>query len=381
MAFVARCTFCHLILREVPEQRLGSSVDCPRCGNSFTLAEATDAVAAASRSPRGDAADPPAAAPMAVEVPVAPPLTSLVEGSGLTRPPAEPTPVEDVPAVAVAEPPQAPAAPPAPAPRFTNYPGLASFLLGCFAFLAGSVLHAGLATLALGLLGLLLGVFGLLFPWLVPCRRVLPAAGLAVSLPALLLPLLAPDWISLDRVVGRRRPVERGDAAMPLVGNGEVRRATGAEPLWADAGHDALIHGDVRLRVTSAVVGPAEFEPVQGRSPPVERCLVIGLRLTNAGVLRKLPYTGWAVGDPARDPVLRDAQGKEYPTRAFAAGWVVKGRAPSATIPPGKWHDDVLAFEAPPRGAGPLRLELPAAAAGAEGRLRVEIPNQMILFR
>jgi hypothetical protein len=128
-------------------------------------------------------------------------------------------------------------------------------------------------------------------------------------------------------------------------------------------------------------VGPAGFEPQSGRQPPSDRCLVIGLRVTNAGVARNLTYTGWSGADPAAEPpVLRDAQGKTYAPKKFA-GWVVKGSAPSATIPPAKTHTDVLVFEPPPRGAGPLRLELPAAAAGSEGRMRMEIPKEMIIFR
>src|SRR5690348_9221190 len=45
MAFVAECMFCHLILRGVPDQRLGSSLECPRCRNCFTLAPTTNPLA------------------------------------------------------------------------------------------------------------------------------------------------------------------------------------------------------------------------------------------------------------------------------------------------------------------------------------------------
>src|SRR6516165_1003801 len=45
MAFATECTFCHLILRGVPDQRLGSSFECPRCHNCFTLAPTTNPLA------------------------------------------------------------------------------------------------------------------------------------------------------------------------------------------------------------------------------------------------------------------------------------------------------------------------------------------------
>jgi hypothetical protein len=379
MAFVARCSFCHLILREVPEHRLGSSVDCPRCANSFTLAPATDAVAVASRGAHVDPAEAPEPAIAAAEGPSSPPQTALSD-----LPPIKPAlPDSRVEAeTSVLGKPEAeePPPPPSPAPRFTNYPGLAAFLLGCFAFLAGGLLSTGLATMALGLFGLLLGVLGLFFAWLIPTRRVLPAAGIAVSLPALLLPLVWPGLLGFLPLGAPARPTNRGgDAAMSLSGVGGLRRSTEGETLWVDASHDALHHGDVRLRVTSAVVGQASFEPVQGKAPPGDRCLVVGLRVSNAGIMRKLTYKGWAGGDP-EPPVLRDDKGKTYAPKAFGAGWVVKGQAPSATIPPGKPHNDVLVFEAPPPGVGYLRLELPAAAVGSEGRLRMEIPRQMIVF-
>ncbi len=375
MAFVARCSFCHLILRDVPEARLGSSVDCPRCHSSFTLAPATDAVAVAAGATKTEAPEPSVATEGSGEPSTSTPLTALAGMQGETDTVPDPTSAAASPA---AEP--QPAA--TPAARYTNYPGLASFLLGCFAFLAGSLLHAGLATLALGFLGLLLGVMGLVLSWLVPCGRVLPVFGLAVSLPALLLPVLAPDWIELDPLGVRPRPSNKGDAAMSRDGAGGLRRATGADPLWADAGRDALYHGDAGLSITSAVVGPVDFEPQEGRRPPADRCLVLTLRLTNAGIVRNLRYTGWPGEEPTQEPpLLRDSQGKTYAVKRFAAGWAVKGRAPSATVPPGKAHNDVLVFEAPPRGAGPLRLELPAAAVGGEGLLRMEIPNKMIVFR
>jgi hypothetical protein len=378
MAFVARCSFCHLILREVPEHRLGTSVECPRCANSFTLAPATDAVAVASRGTQADPPDPPP--PAAAEKPSSPPKAALTT-SPRTRPPLPDSRVETE--TSLLEKPEAEEPPAPPAARFTNYPGLASFLLGCFAFLVGGVLSAGLATLTLGLLGLLLGVLGLFFAWLIPTRRVLPAAGIAVSLPALLLPLVWPGLLGFLPLGGPARPTNRGgDAAMSLSGVGGLRRATEGETLWVDAGRNALHHGDVRLRVTSAVVGQTSFEPVQGKPPPGDRCLVVGLRITNAGIMRKLTYKGWAGGNPAAEPpVLRDDKGKSYAPKTFGTGWVVKGSAPSATIPPEKSHDDLLVFEAPPPGVAYLRLELPAAAVGAEGRLRMEIPRQMIAFR
>jgi hypothetical protein len=379
MAFVAQCPFCHLTLQRVPDNRLGTSVECPRCRNSFTLAPVANPVAVTTRGPATVPAKAPSPAAV-VAAPASPPPSTSV-GRGPAKPVPAAGPIEQGGAVAVPPPgEEAPAK--RPVRRPPNYAGLASFLLGSCAFLAAAVLHLGLVTFALGLAGLLLGIVGVLFPPPKPSRPVLPVAGLAVSLPAVLVAALLPGLLGLSPLGGPPKPADReGEAAIALSGQGGFRRAAEGEPLWVDASRDALHHGDVRLRVSSATVGPASFEPAPGKKPPAERCLVIGLRVTNAGVVRKLSYAGWG-GAEARDrPVLRDDQGKTYREKAFGPGWVVKGRATSASIPPGKWLDDVLVFEAPPATIDYLRLELPASAFGAEGKLQMEVPKHMIAFR
>ena len=131
----------------------------------------------------------------------------------------------------------------------------------------------------------------------------------------------------------------------------------------------------------SAVVGRVDFEAAPGREPPRDRCLAIKLRVTNAGVARKINYTGWG-GDPGQGlPILRDNRDRSYAVRTFSPAWVVKGRAGGATIPSGKSLDDVLVFDAPAGDIAYLRLELPAAPVGAKGQLRMEIPKSMIAFR
>jgi hypothetical protein len=39
-------------------------------------------------------------------------------------------------------------------------------------------------------------------------------------------------------------------------------------------------------------VGLVEFEPNKGKKTPAVRGLTVGLRLTNAGLTRKISYTG-----------------------------------------------------------------------------------------
>jgi hypothetical protein len=395
MPFVAQCLFCRVMLQGVPDHCLGSSIECPRCHNSFTLAPMANPPPATARQPKAVSPEP-----AVVVAKPSPHVTAAVPA------PAQPAPAVQVlggaaPAAA------APPAPPLPAgrpvvtggaslaaPDGTNYPGLASFLLGSFAFLAAAVLHVGWVTFALGLVGLLLGVVGCLLSSGGPRRLVLPIAGTAVSLPAVFVAAFLPHWLGLAPLWGRPKPPDyTKDAAISLSGGGGLRRATGREIVWVDASHDALVHGDVRLRVSSAAVETVKFVPVQGKQPPGARGLVIALRITNAGVERNINYTSWAdsprpqnkltIGPIPEVPVLSDNQGKTYALKALPAGWVVKGHVASASIPAGssKSLDDVLVFEAPPPNIEFLRLELPASGVGAAGRLHMEIPRQMIEFR
>jgi hypothetical protein len=355
MPFDARCPYCRLKVKKVPDQRLGGSMECVRCHNTFVL------------EPMEGSQPQPAATSTGV-APGKPPLTvaALVKEIPKDQP---------APAGAAAVPPSE--------RRPPNYPGLASFVLACFAVCAGTALQTGMITFALGILALLLGIAGLVFPIPKKSRPVLPAAGLAVSLPAVLVAVFLPRWAGLSPIWERSRPSDRqGEAVIALSGRGGARRAAKGETVWVDASNDALLHGDVRLRVRSAVVGPAEFESAAGQKPPQEPCLVIALRITNAGIDRKLPYTRWGGTPGTREgPQLRDNNGKVYPEKTFSPGWTVKGTTAQATLSAGKWIDDVLVFEAPPATIEHLRLELPGAAVGAEGRLHVEIPKKMIVFR
>jgi hypothetical protein len=369
MPFVARCPFCHLKVRKVPDQRRGTIASCTRCQTRFTLEpDLSPMEALAARTSGALAETSPPAPPV---VPANEPMTvaRLVEEAFPER---SAKPIELSAAQSLAE------------RRPPNYPGLASFVLASFAVFAAAVLHVGPITFAMGLVALLLGIIGLVSPVPKQSLRILPAAGLAVSLPAVIVAAFLPHWIGMSPLWNPTRPDNRGvEAVIDLSGRAGARRETKGETLWVDASRDALLHGDVRIRVRSAVVGTVEFEPVHDQKPPRERGLMIGLRITNAGIIRKLRYTSWGNGSQTQDrPALRDNQGKSYPEKAFFdPAWIVKGRATTATIPPGKFIDDVLVFEAPAEPVDYFRLELPASAVSAKGLLHFEIPKQMIHFR
>lgn len=370
MPFVAECTFCRLMLQGVPDRRLGSSVECPRCHSCFTLAPMSE-VRAAARNPRI--------------------VVKKAEASETSAAVAAPLPAPSV--LAVEERNEAKVVHP-PLPQETELPvsgagwsadasiGLASFLLGSLAWLTAAIFPSGLLTFLLGLPALLLGVAGCLLVWRRKRYPVLSAAGLLVGLTATLVAAFAPHVLGLSPLRSPQPFAVRGQpAVLALSGQGDLRPAAAGETLWADAGKDALHQGDVRLRVVAAMVGPVRFEPIHGRRPAAERGLVIRLRVTNAGITRALPYTGWGGEEMPEAPLLHDNQGKSYRLKSFSTDRVVVGRALKSSIPSGKSLEDVVVFEAPPPTVEWLRLELPAAAAGGAGMLRFEIPKHTIVFR
>jgi hypothetical protein len=349
MSFDARCPYCRLKVKKVPDVRLGSNMQCVRCHNTFMI-EPIEGTAA----PSGGIAAKHSMTIASLVKEISPSAPAPAPGEGGTAPTLERRPA--------------------------NYPGLASFVLACFAVFAGTLLHSSMIIVLAGLLALLLGISGLLFPLPKQSRPILPAAGIAVSVPAMVVAAFLPRWAGLEPLISSAQVDDRyREAVIALSGKGAARRAAKGETNWADAREDALLHGDVRLRVRSAVVAPPQFEPVPGQTPPREPYLVIGLRITNAGISRQVPYSSW--GWTPERPVLRDNHGKTIAEKSFPPDWIVKGRATKATIPPGKWLDDVLVFEPPSGSIDYLRLELPGAAVGTEGQLRMQIPKEMIRFR
>lgn len=369
MPFDAECTFCHFTLQGVPNDRRGCSVRCPRCGDHFTLAPMPKPVTAATFGPRMARKKVPASSASAVAEAPASTQSSPAEG----RQSDSSQPQQSV-GVFV----------PVPKKPFSvsQAASLASFVLGSAAFLLAAITQIGSITLALGIVGLLLGILGWMSAAPSSGRRVLAVAGPVVSLAAVIFAVFVPHLLGLDPLWSVPPPPARqGTAVISLGGNGGFRDAGQGESPWIDASRDALHHGDVRVRILSAVVGTVEFEPIRGKLPLRQNGLVIRLRITNAGITRKIPYTSWGDAQQADAPLLHDNRGKSYRTKTFGSAWIVKGRARNSTIPSGKSLDDVLVFEAVPSNIDFLHLELPASAAGAEGRLRIEIPRKMIVFR
>jgi hypothetical protein len=273
----------------------------------------------------------------------------------------------------------------------SNRFALAALLTGSVALICASISFLKIPALILGGIGLIAGILGLRAAQ--GQGKLWSIVGLSASLVAISLAAIAlfhggDDNSSENRItqVSLRNPMTHASA----------RENANSETDWVDAGTNAAQQGDVRVRLISIAVGPVDFKEApgtagsKGASPKPtskrqrEKFLIVKLRISNAGASRLIEYAGW--NHPSPNPEagllsLRDAGGKEYSLKVFPPGKEVVGQVSRASIPPTKWVDDVLVFEAPTGRVEFLRLELPGDIVGNKSNFRLQIPGRMIVTR
>jgi hypothetical protein len=270
--------------------------------------------------------------------------------------------------------------------------GITSLLCGSLAILLVTIGYLQLLALLVSLAGLVLGSLGIAAFLRKREGLVLPAAGLAVTLPAFSLALFGTVWGSGEETSeNRQKLIPLRNQIRADFRGGRSQAEPGTEMIWVDASKDAVQQGDVRVRVVSAGVQSVEVKESSGKKRLGEKCLVIKLRISNAGAGQLIQYSGWdqaASDDPGNTPVVHDSNGKIYAWKVFDPGHEMVGHVSKWSIAPGKWVDDILVFEAVPGGDGLksvplefLRLELPCQAFQEEGTIHLQIPGRMISFR
>jgi hypothetical protein len=268
---------------------------------------------------------------------------------------------------------------------------LAALLIGSVALILASFPFLKVLTVILGGIGLVVGILATgssQGKW-----KIGSIAGLSASLVAIGLGVLAFLKASGDTSLeGRLTQVPLRN---PITSTSSRENAN-SETDWVDAGTNAAQQGDVRVRLISIAVGPVDFKEIPGvagksqgassksaQKRPRQKYLIIKLRISNAGAGRLIAYAGW--NHPSPNPEaglvsLRDGGGKEYSLKVFPGKEVV-GQVSKASIPPTKWVDDVLVFDAPPSRVEFLRLELPGGIVGNNRNFRLQIPGRMIATR
>jgi hypothetical protein len=373
MPFDAECYFCHVVIRNVPDSHLGVSKRCPRCKNPFTLAQVSrprsprllplhtpcpeSALLAAGPQPQRDIA---LVKPVACEVPA--PSTSL--------------PATESTSCATPQQPETMFVSPVRRKGATGTLGLFALCFASCAFATLSLPGLMWLTLVLIALALLCGGTSLNSSSAGSRSNWAALPGLAVGLIVLL--ILAGSH--LGALAGSRSKESSSAATGPpalvhLRTEGVAHRIEPKQETWIDAASDAAQVGTVRVRVASVTLEPPGKAIASSRLPLPERRLVIRVRVSNAGASRVAHYRGW--NGASAGLLLRDEQNRELRFKPGAAreGGKFVGMA---DIPPEKWVDDDLVFEAPGSSRDSIRLELPGAAIGSEEKLFFNIPSSMI---
>jgi hypothetical protein len=203
MAFIAECPFCHIKLQKVPDHREGSSSECPRCRNLFTLTVMLSppkprtsrpkiAIPAKMAPARAAPANPAAAPVMAAATPgeasvgSAPILSAALPASPQTLARRHVDDTDD------SDPEPLVTASRLLQPESGRLFGVASLFLGGSAFCAATLFGQFLLTLALGGAGTCCAVLGLRLLSGTRDRSALPLLGLLASSAVVVLVLFWP---------------------------------------------------------------------------------------------------------------------------------------------------------------------------------------------
>ncbi len=217
-------------------------------------------------------------------------------------------------------------------------------------------------------------------------NRPLGHLSVAGGVASLVVFFLAGFWLDQFEIIlsGWRKAPASEQKTVPLRNQANRSGTDHAPSDWVDASQEAVQLGDVRVRLVSAAVGTVELKDSKGKKRPSEQCLILKVRVSNAGAERVVQFGSWYKPISLSEkgvPLLHDNQGRFYSLKAFPADVEVVGRVTQAALPPGKRVKDVLIFGERPVRVEFLRLELPASAFGSSGVIRMQISGRMIQGR
>ncbi len=385
MPFVTACSFCPNRIK-VPDQSLGASLRCPKCGNYFTVAPAPPEpvkklhrppVAPSHQAAPAKAPPPPADLPWWVAT--APETTAkAVEPEPPAPSPAASAPLSPHPhapssAISALYFPEPPAFSSAAQEGWVNAWGGIAFMVTALALLLAVLALPRFLTLTLCGVALLVSLAGVVAAW--DTWRIRDGIWLAVgggsSGVLLLVALFGPGW--LNDQWGRDFFVPEADLNKQMMvsrdNTSDLKELTGGDRV--DAETNAIRQGDVFIRVESAVV-----DRVLDKDLPA---LLIALHVANVGQLHDITYHGQASGE--QRAVARDSRGTELQRRDLAAQAKKAGQVGTVSVFPTHEVKDLLVFEAPWSGTAHVEVDLPSAAWGREGVCKFTLPRTFLVYK
>jgi hypothetical protein len=250
--------------------------------------------------------------------------------------------------------------------------GIAAFFLAALALLSAPLFGARPLTVALAALGIGAGLVGLFTRGGSAGGRFLPTLGSALSGLVLTLVFLAPRYLSSYWAMSFDVPEPDMNAQEYVARDWPMKKGrTPTADDWADAVNEAVRQQDVLVRLDSVSVAALGNQSAK-------KYLLIHYRLGNPGHGMGLKYAGFGHAAP---PLLTDEAGRSYPfieqrRRNLKAGpppTFVPWQPQEVYVPPGRFVDFQLIFEAPSLPLPALKLELPAAAWGRSGQCKLRI--------
>jgi len=382
---VAICPYCRIGGVRAPDTAVGASATCPQCKSSFTVMP-SDGLPGWAKAP--ELASAPAARnePLPVSSPLEETQASAAipdvtepspvlpsepktrkKAKSKTKKQSEPEPPAEPKPVPAPTPATAPAPLTTPAAGAEPPPGHDLGLI--FALVA--VILVGPAVLASQLpygraIGLLIAILGFAGGFLsLGAEGRARLAGIAAMVMHFLIAivlLFLPGWLNLDPWSGGPPPEEPKRPVAVEHGTGTPLPLVPGEPI--DAGKASWEFQDVRVTLRSATVSPVELVgPNNAKRTTKEPYLHLILQVTNIGVEREIPLSGWASEKPEGIGVL-DANGKQLAFATFEPEWApVRGRQTTRAMP-GHPAEVRLVFTAPPPKTSFVHVQLSGSAFG-----------------
>jgi hypothetical protein len=289
------------------------------------------------------------------------------------------------------------------APRRGSSLGIASLVLGILAFLICWIPFVNLLGVPLSGLGLLLGLIGVLVALTRKGSSIgFPIAGAAVCALALFIAVGMTGAVvggvskaaeGMAEAARQRNATNQttGGSATPaaLLGpDGAASTAVGengapsAQQSWAPASQ-SVVQGDIEVRVLGARVGKVSIRDTtdNGKSESKDPMTSIDIELTNISKTKKTSYTSWRSDSMTfgSSVALTDNFDNGYAPVGFGLFSEPVGGVRSESMYPGKSVRDVIVFEPPVPNITYLNLELDASRFGGEGKIRIRIPDEMIV--
>ncbi len=243
-----------------------------------------------------------------------------------------------------------------------------------------AVLAFGVTFVPYGRIGtVLFGVIGLLLAWLggwfSPKKLAVPILGGLLNIGAFVVAFGlvsaggSPSPETIQQMTDRQVHAIPHDGSLPKPAD------------WVEAEEAAWQYKDVRVNLIEAHIGRVTLTGAnKQKQTPKEYYLHVLLRVKNAGVRRRVEFSGWKPGKDG--PELKDST-DQLPIRQmqFHRGWTYAVPKKVTKLGPKQSAKVLLIFERPSPAMMPLRLRLPGTAFGLSEPVQLLIPASKIEIR